>query len=66
MGIQFKGCTRCQGALKRASDHYGEYILCLQCGHMVYIEEPHISSRFERGIVKLGRVKKNGRWFEAA
>ena len=30
--LKLKGCPKCQGALNLASDMYGRYISCLQCG----------------------------------
>ena len=30
--LKLKGCPKCQGALYLASDMYGKYINCLQCG----------------------------------
>ena len=30
--LKLKGCPRCQGALYLASDMYGKYVNCLQCG----------------------------------
>ena len=30
--IKFKGCPKCQGDLYLASDIYGRYFNCLQCG----------------------------------
>ncbi len=30
--LKLKGCPKCQGALTLASDMYGRYVNCLQCG----------------------------------
>ena len=30
--LKLKGCPRCQGTLNLASDMYGRYVNCLQCG----------------------------------
>lgn len=30
--LKLRGCPKCQGALNLASDMYGRYISCLQCG----------------------------------
>ncbi len=30
--LNLKGCPKCQGALYLASDMYGKYVNCLQCG----------------------------------
>ena len=30
--LKLKGCPKCQGALNLASDMYGKYVNCLQCG----------------------------------
>ena len=28
-----KGCPKCRGDLYDNRDHYGRYIVCMQCGH---------------------------------
>lgn len=38
--LRFKGCPRCHGDFSANSDVYGWYWECLQCGHMVDVEEP--------------------------
>ena len=30
--LKLKGCPKCQGTLYLATDMYGRYINCLQCG----------------------------------
>ena len=30
--LRLKGCPKCRGALYLASDMYGRYVNCLQCG----------------------------------
>ena len=30
--LKLKGCPKCQGTLTLASDMYGRYVNCLQCG----------------------------------
>ena len=30
--LKLKGCPKCQGTLQLASDIYGRYVNCLQCG----------------------------------
>ena len=30
--LKLRGCPKCQGALHLASDMYGRYVNCLQCG----------------------------------
>ena len=30
--LKLKGCPKCQGTLNLASDMYGRYVNCLQCG----------------------------------
>ena len=66
MTVQFKACTRCQGDLQRAGDIYGEYTLCLQCGHTVYIEEARTTFKLVRGRLKPGRPRKSARRRDAA
>ena len=33
MMIWLKSCPKCDGDLYGASDLYGDYVACLQCGH---------------------------------
>ena len=37
----FKACLRCKGDVHRDRDMYGEYLKCLQCGHMVDLVKVH-------------------------
>jgi DNA-directed RNA polymerase subunit M/transcription elongation factor TFIIS len=39
--LEFKSCPRCQGDMITNRDIYGSYKECLQCGHMVDIEQPN-------------------------
>ena len=32
--LYFKACPRCKGDMRRDRDVYGEFMQCLQCGHM--------------------------------
>ena len=37
--IKFKACPRCKtGDVVTASDIYGRYAMCLQCGHVADLE----------------------------
>ena len=36
--IQFKACERCKGDMMRVRDMYGDYVQCLQCGHVENIQ----------------------------
>ena len=36
MKFWFKSCPRCQGALYKDEDQYGETIRCLTCGYVLY------------------------------
>lgn len=38
--IHLKGCQRCNGDVVENSDHEGEYMECLQCGHVTYSGKP--------------------------
>lgn len=40
MAIYLKSCPRCRGDMNSNSDIYGEYRLCIQCGHMIDIQRP--------------------------
>lgn len=39
--LYFKACPRCKGDVHRDRDVYGEYLKCLQCGHMVDLVKIH-------------------------
>lgn len=42
-----KSCPRCdRGDLKEDKDMYGQYVHCLQCGHMLS-EEEDVSLRYQ-------------------
>ena len=38
--IFLKQCPRCNGDVSTNSDHYGNYLHCLQCGYMADIKDP--------------------------
>lgn len=40
MAIYLKTCPRCNGDMNSNRDIYGEYRLCIQCGHMIDIQRP--------------------------
>lgn len=40
MAIYLKSCPRCNGDMNSNRDIYGEYRLCIQCGHMIDIQRP--------------------------
>ncbi len=44
MSLYLKSCPRCKGDMNSNRDMYGEYRMCLQCGHMVDI--PRTSNLF--------------------
>ncbi len=31
----FKACQRCGGDLRASGDIYGDYLQCVQCGHLI-------------------------------
>ncbi|MBI2867078.1 MAG: hypothetical protein HYX97_01935 [Chloroflexi bacterium] len=33
--LKFKSCSRCHGDVHVARDHYGPYLQCFQCGHIL-------------------------------
>ena len=43
--IQFKACERCKGDMMRVRDMYGDYVQCLQCGHVENIQS--VRAHFE-------------------
>ncbi len=58
--IQFKACERCKGDMMRGRDMYGDYLQCLQCGHMYNIQSERAHFEVPRGRQKPGRPKKQG------
>ena len=40
--LYFKACPRCRGDMHGASDMYGPYKECLQCGHVVDLEKKNV------------------------
>ncbi len=40
MALYLKSCPRCGGDMNSNRDIYGEYRLCMQCGHMIDIVKP--------------------------
>jgi Zn ribbon nucleic-acid-binding protein len=55
--ILFKACPRCQtGDLSLSEDIYGEYVQCVQCGHVIYpkaddaVSQPEARTTFRRRI----------------
>ena len=56
--VNFKACPRCRGDLKAAMDIYGEYLGCLQCGHVVNIEKVGRHLAISKGRQKPGRPRK--------
>ena len=49
-----KQCPRCNGDVGIASDQYGRYMHCLQCGYMKDIE--HIS---QAKLIPLSAIRDN-------
>jgi hydrogenase maturation factor HypF (carbamoyltransferase family) len=37
--MMFKACPRCGGDLRESADIYGNYVSCIQCGHLADIPE---------------------------
>ena len=33
--IRVQTCPKCTGAMYRASDRYGSYLSCMNCGHLI-------------------------------
>ena len=52
--LYLKACQRCKGDMHSNRDMYGPYQECLQCGHMVYLEQP----RRMLGVRKLGGTRQ--------
>lgn len=42
--LNLKACPRCGGDLYAASDMYGDYAECIQCGYMKDLEKALVSS----------------------
>ena len=42
--LNLKGCPRCQGSLYLATDMYGKYVSCLQCGFTRDLPSPRAST----------------------
>ncbi len=42
--LSLKSCPRCNGDLYAASDMYGSYAQCIQCGYMKDLEKAVASS----------------------
>ena len=57
--LYFKACPRCKGDVHRDRDMYGEYLKCLQCGHMVDLVKIHgqMSMNVTEGHAPGERVK---------
>lgn len=59
MAVMFRACPRCAGDLQTRSDHYGEYRMCLQCGHAADIRrELPGTFKVQKGKMKPGRKPK--------
>ena len=42
--LYLKACPRCHGDMYLERDAYGQYKGCFQCGYLVDIDEPEVSS----------------------
>jgi hypothetical protein len=40
--MMFKACTRCSGDVREASDMYGRYMQCVQCGHLTDLPDERL------------------------
>ena len=56
--VNFKACPRCGGDLNAGTDRYGEYLRCLQCGHVVNIEPVRRHFVASKQRQKPGRPRK--------
>lgn len=59
--IGFKECARCSGDVQAGGDRYGEYIQCLQCGHVVNVQKTSDIIQVVKGRLKAGRPRKRSR-----
>ena len=50
--LKFKSCARCHGDVHLATDHYGPYFQCFQCGHIL----TELEERVLTGLPPLVRV----------
>jgi hypothetical protein len=41
-------------------DMYGEYVECVQCGHIINLDRPRLDLDVPKGKLKPGRPKKRG------
>lgn len=55
-----KGCSRCGARMFGNRDMYGEYLECVQCGHLINLENPRLEIDVQKGRLKPGRPKKRG------
>ena len=49
--VGFKKCTRCHGDVQTVPDLYGDYVSCLQCGHVVEL----VVVKSHQGLSKVKR-----------
>ena len=64
--LNFKACPRCKGDLNAGTDRYGEYLQCLQCGHVVNIEPVRRQFVVSKERLKPGRPRKSKAGQDAA
>ena len=57
--VNFKACPRCRGDLQPGGDRYGEYMQCLQCGHVVDLVRTGRHIEITVGRQKPGRPAKS-------
>ena len=56
--LRLRSCPRCNGDLREASDKYGDYLTCLQCGYH-RSETKDINPPFLPLTSKRGRPRKS-------
>ena len=52
--LYLKACPRCRGDMNTNRDLYGNYKECLQCGHIVELENP----KGVLSVKQISRLKK--------
>ena len=63
--LDIKGCQRCHGDLYAVQDRFGEYVACLQCGHVSDVKVETVVD-WPKGKQKAGRPKKRSASSNAA
>ena len=55
--VGFKQCPRCRGDVQTVHEWYGEYINCLQCGHVAEVQR--VREQVDWSKIKDARPKRS-------